>query len=268
MALSFLLWAPLFFALLGALLGRRMAPKVALFGSAVTLGMAIYYIADFDTGKAGLQHVTDTVWIAALGIHYKLGVDGLNLFLLTLTTLLWCVATLYAYFRSWDRPQLFFFFMVLHLWGQYFMAGWRQGRAATWMIGVVIFGISVLTAFTGYLSQQNFASQFIAINAKDAMNGAGIGAFFNVLNFGQMYGLHVMLLPIGVTILVVIHIVLVRTRGVVKPIDPTVLAGLIGSLRLSRDAAERPSAAVVAWPNAAESHFSLRWRASSLWAPI
>src|SRR4029077_14543038 len=28
--------------------------------------------------------------------------------------------------------QLFFIFMVLHLWGQYFMAGWRQGRAATW----------------------------------------------------------------------------------------------------------------------------------------
>ena len=116
--------------------------------------------------------------------------------------------------------QLFFFFMVLHLWGQYFMAGWRNGRAATWMIGVVIFAVSILTAFTGYLSQQNFDSQFIAINAKDAMNAAGAGAFFNVLNFGQMYGLHVMLLPIGVTILVVLHIVMVRTRGVVKPIDP------------------------------------------------
>jgi len=115
--------------------------------------------------------------------------------------------------------QLFFIFMVLHLWGQYFMAGWRHGRAATWMIGVVIFGVSILTAFTGYLSQQNFDAQFIAINAKDAMNSAGIGSFFNVLNFGQMYGLHVMLLPIGVTFLVVVHIVLVRMRGVVKPID-------------------------------------------------
>src|SRR6266516_4611535 len=77
--------------------------------------------------------------------------------------------------------QLFFIFMVLHLWGQYFMAGWRDGRAATWAIGVV---------------------------------------FFNVLNFGQMYGLHIMLLPIGVTILVVWHIVIVRARGVVKPIEP------------------------------------------------
>jgi ubiquinol-cytochrome c reductase cytochrome b subunit len=87
------------------------------------------------------------------------------------------------------------------------------------MIGVVIFGVSILTGFTGYLSQQNFDAQFIALQGKDAMNAAGFGAFFNVLNFGQMYGLHVMLLPIGVTILVVAHIVLVRMRGVVKPID-------------------------------------------------
>jgi len=116
--------------------------------------------------------------------------------------------------------QMFFLFMVLHLWGQYFMAGWRDGRALTWMIGVVIFATSILTAFTGYLSQLNFDSEFIAINAKDAMNGAGIGAFFNVLNFGQMYGLHVMLLPITVTSIVVVHIVMVRSRGVVKPIDP------------------------------------------------
>lgn len=133
----------------------------------------------------------------------------------------WHDAAVGRFFNSlhfWS-VQLFFIFMVLHLWGQYFMAGWRSGRAATWMIGVVIFGVSILTAFTGYLSQQNFASQFIAVNAKDAMNGAGIGAFFNVLNFGQMYGLHVMLLPIGVTILVVLHIVMVRARGVVKPID-------------------------------------------------
>jgi quinol---cytochrome c reductase cytochrome b subunit, bacillus type len=132
----------------------------------------------------------------------------------------WHVSSLGRFFNSlhfWS-VQMFFVFMVLHLWGQYFAAGWRDGRAVTWMIGVVIFGVSILTAFTGYLSQQNFDSQFIAINAKDAMNGAGIGAFFNVLNFGQMYGLHVMLLPIAVTFLVVWHIVMVRMRGVVKPI--------------------------------------------------
>jgi quinol-cytochrome oxidoreductase complex cytochrome b subunit len=115
--------------------------------------------------------------------------------------------------------QMFFIFMVLHLWGQYFAAGWREGRASTWMIGLVVFLVSLGTAFTGYLSQQNFNSQWIALNAKDAVNTTGVGAFFNVLNFGQMYGLHVMLFPIMVTLLIVLHIVQVRRRGVVKPIE-------------------------------------------------
>src|SRR5487761_1848720 len=58
--------------------------------------------------------------------------------------------------------QLFFVFMVLHLWGQYFGATWRDGRAPTWMVGVVVFLVSIVTAFTGYLAQQNFAAQWVA----------------------------------------------------------------------------------------------------------
>ena len=115
--------------------------------------------------------------------------------------------------------QIFFLFMVLHLWGQYFMASWRGGRAPTWMIGVVIFAVSIAAAFTGYLSQQNFASQLIAVNAKDALNSTGLGAFFNVLNFGQMYGIHVALLPAAVIALVALHVIWVRLKGVVPPIE-------------------------------------------------
>jgi ubiquinol-cytochrome c reductase cytochrome b subunit len=114
--------------------------------------------------------------------------------------------------------QMFFVFMVLHLWGQYFAAGWRDGRARTWMAGVLIFLVSIIAAFTGYASQQNFDAQWIAVNAKDAMNSVGAGAFFNVLNFGQMYGLHVVLIPLAVLFLVGLHVVLVRLKGVVKPI--------------------------------------------------
>ena len=134
----------------------------------------------------------------------------------------WHLSALGHFFNSlhyWS-VQLFFVFMVLHLWGQYFAAGWRDGRAPTWMVGVIIFVVSLLTAFTGYLSQQNFDSQWIALSAKDATNSLGVGAFFNVLNFGQMYGLHVMLLPIAVTALVTVHILQIRLRGVVKPIEP------------------------------------------------
>ena len=133
----------------------------------------------------------------------------------------WHISAAGRFFNSlhfWS-VQLFFVFMVLHLWGQYFMASWRGGRAATWMIGVIIFAISIGAAFTGYLSQQNFASQWIAVSAKDALNAAGLGAFFNVLNFGQMYGIHVMLLPAAIILLVALHIVWVRMKGVVRPIE-------------------------------------------------
>ncbi len=116
--------------------------------------------------------------------------------------------------------QIFFVFMVLHLWGQYFAASWRDGRAPTWLVGVIVFGVSIVATFTGYVAQQNFDAQWIAINAKDAMNAIGVGAFFNVLNFGQMYGLHILFFPIAVGTLVAVHVVLVRMRGVVKPIDP------------------------------------------------
>jgi quinol-cytochrome oxidoreductase complex cytochrome b subunit len=132
----------------------------------------------------------------------------------------WHVSAVGRFFNGlhfWS-VQLFFVFMVLHLWGQYFAAGWRDGRAKTWMAGVLIFLVSIVAAFTGYVSQQNFDAQWIAVNAKDAMNSVGAGAFFNVLNFGQMYGIHVVLLPLGIAVLVGLHVVLVRMKGVVKPI--------------------------------------------------
>jgi quinol-cytochrome oxidoreductase complex cytochrome b subunit len=135
----------------------------------------------------------------------------------------WHISAVGLFFNSvhfWS-VQMFFIFMVLHLWGQFWGAGWRDGRATTWMVGVVIFLVSVVTAFTGYLIQQNFDSQWIAVNAKDGINSTGLGGLFNVLNFGQQYGLHVMLFPIAVTLLVAFHIIQVRSRGVVRPIgDP------------------------------------------------
>ena len=115
--------------------------------------------------------------------------------------------------------ELFFFFMVIHLWGKFWMAAWRGGRALTWVTGVVAFLASIGTAFTGYLIQTNFDSQWISTQAKDGLNSVGVGAYFNVLNPAQMVLFHVVLLPIAVGVITVIHVVLVRRKGVVPPID-------------------------------------------------
>ncbi len=113
--------------------------------------------------------------------------------------------------------ELFFFFMVIHLWGKYWMAAWRGGRRRVWISGAITFLIAIPCALTGYVSQQNFDAQWISTQAKDAMNSVGVGTFFNLTNFGQMYSYHILLLPLAVVALVVGHILLVRRHGVVPP---------------------------------------------------
>jgi NADH-quinone oxidoreductase subunit M len=117
--LSIIIWLPLAFGVLGALLSRMdedMPIHISLLGSVGALALSIGYIVDYHAG-AGLQHVTNVVWIAALGIHYKLGVSGLNVFLVGLTTLLFTAATLSLLLREGairpERPALFFFLLTL-----------------------------------------------------------------------------------------------------------------------------------------------------------
>jgi ubiquinol-cytochrome c reductase cytochrome b subunit len=134
----------------------------------------------------------------------------------------WHVSSTGRYVNSlhlWS-VELFMAFMVVHLWGKFFMAAWRGRRALTWITGAVAFLASVGTAFTGYLVQQNFDSQWIATQAKDGLNSVGIGAYFNVLDFGQMLMWHIVLLPFALGLITVLHILMVRRRGVVPPIPP------------------------------------------------
>lgn len=131
----------------------------------------------------------------------------------------WHVTGVGHFFNSihlWS-VELFFAFMVIHLWGKYWMAAWRGGRFRVWMTGAITFLIAVPCALTGYVSQQNFDAQWISTQAKDAMNSVGVGSFFNLLNFGQMYSYHVLLLPAAVVALTVAHILMVRKHGVVPP---------------------------------------------------
>jgi ubiquinol-cytochrome c reductase cytochrome b subunit len=131
----------------------------------------------------------------------------------------WHVSTVGHFVNSchlWS-VELFFFAMVIHLWGKFFMGAWRGRRAMTWIIGGVTFLGSIVTAFTGYISQTNFDSQWISTQAKDGINATGGGALFDVLNFGQMLMWHITLMPIVVVLLTAWHVLLVRRRGVVPP---------------------------------------------------
>jgi NADH-quinone oxidoreductase subunit M len=124
--LSILVWFPAACGLLGVLLParadggssapRRLPPAgiAAFVGTLVAFGLSVASIADYKPG-GGLQHVTDVMWISSLGIHYKLAVTGLNVFLVGMTTLLFAASTLACLVRGTpaERPRLFFFQFML-----------------------------------------------------------------------------------------------------------------------------------------------------------
>ena len=103
--LSILLFAPLAFGLLAALSPARMAAAVGVFGSLVALVLAAILLVDFDHTQPGLQYVTDDEWIPTLGIRYSLGVDGLSLWLIGLTALLFAATAVWTLVRPVARPR-------------------------------------------------------------------------------------------------------------------------------------------------------------------
>jgi len=111
--LSIVIFLPLATGLIGAFLPGRFSRWIALAGTVAVLAYWIAMLSDFPTGSGEVKYVTNEMWIEELGIHYALGVDGLNLFMIGLTSILWVAATLWACFREWDRPRLFFFHMAL-----------------------------------------------------------------------------------------------------------------------------------------------------------
>jgi NADH-quinone oxidoreductase subunit M len=102
-----LLWAPLAFGLVAGLAPARLSGWTAAIGSIVSLVVAVIVVAGFDP-SGGLQHTVDTSWIPTLGVRYQLGVDGISLFLVLLTAVLWTAATVWSAINPPERPRLYF----------------------------------------------------------------------------------------------------------------------------------------------------------------
>jgi NADH-quinone oxidoreductase subunit M len=111
MNLTVLLWLPLLAVVAGLVLPAAEARFAALLGSLAAMVYAVVLLFEFDGGKSGLQFVIDKAWISELGIHYKLGVDGLNLFLIVLATILFFASIAWSALRQWERPRLFYLWL-------------------------------------------------------------------------------------------------------------------------------------------------------------
>ena len=78
---------------------------------AVTLGLAVYLLIQFDTGSAGYQFVSNHSWMPALGIRWTIGIDGISLFMVALATLLIPIGMLAS--ADLEKPKSFTFWMLV-----------------------------------------------------------------------------------------------------------------------------------------------------------
>ncbi|MBM4420247.1 MAG: NADH-quinone oxidoreductase subunit M [Chloroflexi bacterium] len=85
--------------ILPILLASRSAAAVRVIAVAVTLlelAVSLLVAARFTVGEAGFQMVESVPWLPSLGVRYELGIDGISLTLLVMTTLLTFISVLYS----------------------------------------------------------------------------------------------------------------------------------------------------------------------------
>src|SRR3954470_483935 len=115
--------------------------------------------------------------------------------------------------------------VVLHMVQVFLFGSYKKPREATWMIGVVLFLLTLAYGLTGYLLPwDNRAYWGTVVTTQIVAQAPLLGPYLSrllggdgavgVVTFARFYGLHVLLLPPATLFLVAIHVYLVRKHGV------------------------------------------------------
>jgi len=108
--LTVIVFLPIAGALLCALLPgdtpEPIARRLGLAFALAELGFVIYLVVDFPVGQAGFQFLSTQSWIGTFGIEWRVGVDGISLFLVAMTALLFPVAMAGPTVRSNNRAYM------------------------------------------------------------------------------------------------------------------------------------------------------------------
>jgi NADH-quinone oxidoreductase subunit M len=113
--LTLVTFIPLFGAVLLFLFPRRDR-DIRVFAfviSLLTFVLSLHLPVHFARGTAGFQFEMDVPWILTPNIHYHLGIDGVSMWLVVLTTFLTPLCVLISWHSVHDRVKEFFVLMLL-----------------------------------------------------------------------------------------------------------------------------------------------------------
>ncbi len=111
--LSLITFVPLAGAAIVAFAPQRLARVIALGASLVAFALSLALLAGFDAAQAGYQFVESAPWIPQFGIGYKMGVDGISVWLILLTTFIFPIALWFSGESIRERERAYYALMLL-----------------------------------------------------------------------------------------------------------------------------------------------------------
>ncbi|ASJ72316.1 NADH-quinone oxidoreductase subunit M [Granulosicoccus antarcticus] len=105
--LSLTIWLPILAGVLIIALGDRPARKLAGVASILTLLASLPLYFGFDSGTAEMQFQESLAWLPSFNINYALGVDGISMPLIILTTMINVIVVISAWQVIKDRPAMY-----------------------------------------------------------------------------------------------------------------------------------------------------------------
>lgn len=114
--LSWLIFIPLIGG--GALMllsdedGGKTIKRSGLFVTVLAFAASLLVLSKFQAGTFHFQLMESAEWIPSLGISYKVGVDGVSLWLVVLTTFLMVVSAAFSFYVN-QRVKSYFVYMLM-----------------------------------------------------------------------------------------------------------------------------------------------------------
>lgn len=200
----------------------------------IQINLHILYVPmEPNTKTSGTIQVIKSIWLEdvpsyANKFFYSLGfLSMICLILLFATGVIlvfqgpdwWLTTPLGTFVRSihlWS-VQAFVVFVILHVLIVFLTGGYRAPRQFVWVLGALMSFAALMEAEFGYVLRNDFSSQWRSLQGADLYNGSGLGHVINNLNYAQIYGIHVIIIPFIILGLLFLHYALVRLRGIAKP---------------------------------------------------
>ncbi len=181
-----------------------------------------YYFGGITLFFFGVQAITGTL----LAVYYQPTPDTAYdsiLFIMNQVHFGWLIRSIHAW-----SANFMILFCVLHLLRVFFQGAYKKPREVTWIMGILLLGITLAFGFTGYLlpwDQRAYWATVVGSEIAGAVPGVGQqmlvflrgGTEITARTLSRFFGMHVLMLPLTLAGVLVVHVTMVHQQGLADP---------------------------------------------------